>query len=204
MNIAYVRVSTEGQHLDRQIAKMKELGIDERFIFSDKSTGRNFDRDGYKSMKLVLREGDVLYLDSLDRLGRDYDRIITEWKDITRNIGADIVVLDNKEFFNSQRFREMGDMGKLMEDMFLSMLSYVAEQEVKKNRTRAKEGIAKAKERGVHFGRRPVPVPDNFPKVMEMWEKQEISCTDAQRLVNMKPATFFRRAKEYRARQAIS
>lgn len=202
MLVGYVRVSTEHQNLDRQIDKMKTLGVDDRFLFWDKATGRNFDRTGYQAMKRVLREGDLLMIDSLDRLGRNYDMITKEWKEITRDIGADILVLDNQEYFDSRKFRDMGDIGKLMEDMFLSMLSYVAEQELKKMHQRQREGIAKAKEKGVKFGRRYIPEPPNFAKVMEQWEAQEISCTEAQRLTGLKPATFFRRAKAYREKMA--
>lgn len=204
MKLGYVRVSTEKQHADRQIAKMRALGIEERFIFIDKATGKNFDRPDYLAMKQVIREGDLLHLDSLDRLGRNYDLITQEWKDITRNIGANIVVLDNQELFDSRKFKEMGDIGKLLEDQFLSMLAYVAEQELKKMHQRQREGIAKAKERGTTFGRRRVKVSPEFPKIIERWERQEISCTEAQRILDMKPATFFRRVKEYRdSREAI-
>lgn len=198
MNIGYVRVSTEEQHLDRQIDKMRDLGITDRFLFIDKATGKNFDRPGYVAMKQVIREGDLLYLDSLDRLGRNYDMIVKEWKELSREIGADIVVLDNQELFDSRKFKEMGDIGKLLEDQFLSMLAYVAEQELKKMHQRQREGIAKAKERGTQFGRTRIKAPSNFSEVMEKWEQQKISCTEAQKILGMKPATFFRRVKEYR------
>ncbi|MEG1726154.1 MAG: recombinase family protein [Anaerovoracaceae bacterium] len=198
MKIGYVRVSTVEQNLDRQISKMKDLGVDDRFLFTDKSTGKNFDRPGYLAMKQVIRENDLIYLDSLDRLGRNYDMIVKEWKEITRDVKADIIVLDNKELFDSRKFREMGDIGKLMEDQFLSMLAYVAEQELKKMHQRQKEGIAKAREKGVHFGRARVKIPSNFSSVVERWEAQEISCSEAQKILDMKPATFFRRVKEYR------
>ena len=130
MKIGYCRVSTQEQDATRQILKMQELGIEERFIFVDKATGKNFDRPEYQAMKKIIREGDIIYFDALDRLGRNYDGIIKEWKHITRELEADIVVLENEALFNSRKYREMGDIGKLMEDMFLALLSYVAEQEI--------------------------------------------------------------------------
>lgn len=105
-------------------------------------------------MKRIVRQGDVIYLDALDRLGRDYDGIIKEWKEITRDLGADIVVLENASLFDSRKFRETGDIGKLMEDQFLALLAYVAEQERKKMKQRQQEGIAVAKAKGVRFGGR--------------------------------------------------
>lgn len=148
VNLAYIRVSSKDQSVERQVAKMKELKIEERFIFIDKQSGKDFDRPQYQTMKKILREGDLLYMDSLDRLGRDYDGIIQEWKHITRKINADIIVLENSSLFDSRKFKEMGDMGKLMEDQFLSLLSYVAEQERKKIKQRQSEGIALARLKG--------------------------------------------------------
>lgn len=141
MKIAYGRVSTKEQNVERQLLKFRELGIEERFVFVDKQSGKDFDRPRYQAMRLMLREGDLVYVDALDRLGRDYDGIIAEWKYITREIGADIVCLDNEILFDSRKFKTMGDFGKVMEDQFLSLLAYVAEQERKKNRSRQAEGI---------------------------------------------------------------
>jgi DNA invertase Pin-like site-specific DNA recombinase len=132
---------------------MKELGIEDRFIFIDKQSGKDFEREQYQAMKRIIRENDLLFLDALDRLGRDYEGIIREWKVITRELGADIVILENETLFDSRKFKQMGDMGKLMEDQFLSLLSYVADQERKKIRQRQAEGIAVAKAKGKHLGR---------------------------------------------------
>lgn len=132
MKIGYARVSAKDQNPERQLKKFRELGIEERYIFIDKQSGKDFNRPQYQGMLLIIREGDLLYLDALDRLGRDYDGIIREWKYITRELNADIVVLENETLFDSRKFRTMGDLGKLMEDQFLSLLSYVAEQERKK------------------------------------------------------------------------
>lgn len=141
MNIAYIRVSSKDQNPGRQLEKIKALGIDERFVFVDKASGRNFVRPEYIAMKRMLREGDLLYIDSLDRLGRNYDGVISEWKEITRQIGADIIVLDRENLFDSRKFKSMGNIGKLMEDQFLSLLSYLADEERNKIRARQREGI---------------------------------------------------------------
>lgn len=155
MKLGYVRVSTRDQHVERQVLKMRERGIEERFIFIDQGwSGKRFDRLEYQAMKRILQQGDSVYLDAVDRLSRDYDGIIREWKEITRDFGADIVVLENETLFDSRRFREMGDIGKLMEEQFLALLAYVAEQERKNIKRRQKEGIAVAKAKGVRFGRR--------------------------------------------------
>ena len=119
----------------RQLIKFRELGIEERFIFVDKQSGKDFERPRYQAMRLMIRESDLVYLDALDRLGRDYDGIIAEWKYITRELNADIVCLDNETLFDSRKFKMMGDLGKLLEDQFLSMLAYVAEQEKEKEPT---------------------------------------------------------------------
>ena len=140
MKVGYIRVSAKDQNPARQIETMRKLNIEERFIFIDKASGKNMDRESYQAMKLVLRKGDLLYLDALSRLGRGYDSIISEWKDITRNIGCDIIVLDN-DMFNSQKFREMGDLGKLLEDLFLSTLAYVADHQRKEIKCSQAEGI---------------------------------------------------------------
>ena len=196
MKIGYIRVSDKKQNPDRQIEKMLAIGIEERFIFVDRQSGKDFARPSYQSMKQVLREGDLLYLDALDRLGRDYDGIIEEWKDMTRNIGVDIVVLEQESLFDSRRFREMGELGKLMEDQFLSLLSYVAEQERNKIRTRQREGINIAQRKGVRFGRPRIKITEVFKEIVAQWRKGEMTAKEAMRLSNMRPATFYRRIEE--------
>lgn len=160
MDAGYVRVSSKDQNEERQVEKMMAMGIDERRIFVEKASGKDFDRPVYQAMKNsgALREGDVLYVDSIDRLGRNYEGIKDEWKVLTRDMGVDVVALDMPDLFDSRKFREMGEYGKLMEDQMLSLLAWVAEQERKKIKTRQAEGIALAKERGVYKGRKPVEV----------------------------------------------
>ncbi|PHB31525.1 recombinase [Bacillus toyonensis] len=204
MNIGYIRVSTKEQNIERQLKKMKELQIEDRFIFIDKETGKHFNRPNYKAMREIIREGDLLHLDSLDRLGRDYDGVIREWKYITRELKADILVLDNETLFDSRKFKSMGDMGKLMEDQFLSLLSYVAEQEKKKTEKRQAEGIAAAKERGVKFGR-PVIKLETLSKEQQKilkdnydrWKSEEIKGVEFSKMLNLKKTSFYKIIKEY-------
>lgn len=195
---AYVRVSTKDQNESRQVEKMRGLGIADSDMYIDKASGKNFDRPEYQALKRSLREGDLVYIDSLDRLGRDYDGIITEWKDITRNIKADVVILDNETLFDSRKFRFMGDMGKLMEDQFLSLLSYVAETERKKIRTRQAEGIAAAKAQGKHVGRpKTNEIDDTFIKYYKQFKSRKITSARAIEKIGISRAGFFRLAKQY-------
>lgn len=195
--MGYVRVSTKEQNPERQIKKMQELGIEERYLFIEKQSGKDFDRPKYQAMKNMVRKGDLLYLDSLDRLGRNYDGIIEEWKHITRKVGADIIVLDNQALFDSRRFKTMGDLGKLLEDQFLSMLAYVAEVERKKNQQRSAEGIAVALDNGVKFGRRKIEISPEFKAAYDEWKAGHITAAAAMRSLGMKVNTFYRRVKEY-------
>lgn len=196
MKMGYVRVSSKDQNTDRQLKKMQELGIEDRYLFVDKQSGKDFDRPRYQAMKLMIREGDLIYLDALDRLGRDYDGIIREWKEITRVLNADIVVLENEALFDSRKFKTMGDLGKLLEDQFLSMLSYVAEQERKKNKQRQAEGIEVALGKGVRFGRPKQEVTDAFKAIHNEWRAGNLTAVAAMKHLGMKPNTFYRRVKE--------
>lgn len=197
MKVGYIRVSAKDQNPARQIETMRKLNIEERFIFIDKASGKNMDRESYQAMKLVLRKGDVLYLDALSRLGRDYDSIISEWKDITRSIGCDIIVLDN-EMFNSQKFREMGDLGKLLEDLFLSTLAYVADHQRKEIKRAQAEGIALAKAAGKYKGRKPITIdPEAFEEIyLEVLSKDRTN-KSAMKKLGLKPNTYYRFVKEY-------
>jgi DNA invertase Pin-like site-specific DNA recombinase len=181
MKLAYGRVSAKDQNPERQLIKFRELGVDERYIFVDKQSGKNFDRPRYQALRLLIREGDLVYMDALDRLGRDYDGIITEWKYITRELNADIICLDNEALFDSRKFKTMGDLGKLLEDQFLSMLAYVAEQGRKKNRQRQAEGIEVARIDGLKFGRPKSIIDQAFIQAYELWKIGEITATEAMR-----------------------
>lgn len=200
----YVRVSTKDQNTDRQDLKMIELGVEERDIFIDKAHGKNFDRPQYQALKSVLREGDLVYIDALDRLGRNYDEVTVEWKYITRKINADIVILENQELFDSNKFKSMGDMGKLMEDQFLSLLAYVAQQERKKTLARQKEGIAVAKAKGKHLGRPQInlsTLSDEQRAELEAnysaWKAKELSSVQFMEKLKLTKNTFYKITKEY-------
>lgn len=197
MDIGYTRVSYKTQSLARQLETMSRLGIEDRFIFRDVASGKNFERPGYKAMKNVLREGDCLFIDALDRLGRDYDAIISEWKHITRVLKCDIVALDNSSLFDSRKFREMGELGKLMEDQFLSLLAYVADNERKKTLERQRQGIKTAKSKGVKFGR-PSSIQDweLFDRTAKRWESGEITAAEACRISGAKKTSFYKYVKE--------
>lgn len=204
----YIRVSTADQNTARQEAKMKALGIDERDIYIDHASGKDFNRPQYQNMKSRLREGDLIYVDALDRLGRNYEAIISEWKEITRKIQADIIVLENETLFDSRKFKAMNSedsqLGSLMEDQFLSLLSYVADQERKKILKRQKEGIAAARKAGKHLGRPAISLETlskeqraileaNFEK----WQAKEIKGVEFMKMLGLKKNTFYKVIKEY-------
>ena len=197
MDIGYVRISYRSQSLARQLETMQNLGIEDRFVFRDVASGKNFERPGYITMKGVLRPGDVLYIDALDRLGRDYDAIISEWKHITRELKCDIVALDNSALFDSRKFREMGELGKLMEDQFLSLLAYVADAERKKTLRRQKQGIASAKKAGIRFGR-PSSVTDweLFDRTAKRWAEGEITAAEGCRITGCKKTSWYKYTRD--------
>lgn len=172
--MGYVRVSSKDQNEARQVEKMQALGIPERYLFIEKQSGKDFERPIYQAMCRMLRAGDLLFIDSVDRLGRNYEAVKDEWRRLTREIGADVVALDMPDLFDSRKFRAQGDVGKLLEDQMLSLLAWVADQERKKIRQRQREGIELAKHRGVYHGRKPVTVPD-LAQHYERWQRHEIS-----------------------------
>ncbi|HFR4187563.1 recombinase [Bacillus cereus] len=200
----YIRVSTKDQNEQRQLHKMMERGVEARRIFVDKASGRRFDRPQYQLLRKILSKGDIVYIDALDRMGRNYDEVISEWKYITRELQADIVVLENETLFDSRKFREMGDMGRLMEDQFLSLLSYVADQERKKIHQRQAEGIAIAKSQGKHLGRPQVNLSTLSKQqinIMEethsKWKSGEITAVMFMEMLELKKNTFYKIMKEY-------
>ena len=144
-------------------------------------------------MLSIIREGDIVYLDALDRLGRNYTGIIDEWNYITRNLKADIVILDNENLFDSRKFKTMGDLGKLLEDQFLSMLSYIADQERDKIKRRQAEG----KNKGIKFGRPKKEITSLFMEIYPDWKQKKITSKESMKILQMKPNTFYRRIKEY-------
>jgi len=200
----YIRVSSKDQNEARQLKKMMDKGVHARRIFVDKASGKDFNRPQYQLLRKVLNEGDMLYIDALDRLGRNYDEVINEWKYLTRDIKADIVILENETLFDSRKFREMGDMGRLMEDQFLSLLSYVADQERKKIKQRQAEGIAVAKAEGRHIGRPQFNLDsltnDQRKVIAETyseWKQGNLTAVAFMDLLALKKSTFYKVIKEY-------
>ncbi|MED3079426.1 recombinase family protein [Bacillus wiedmannii] len=200
----YIRVSTKDQNEQRQLHKMMERGVEARRIFVDKASERHFDRPQYQLLRKILSTGDIVYIDALDRMSRNYDEVISEWKYITRELQADVVVLENETLFDRRKFREMGDMGRLMEDQFLSLLSYVADQERKKIHQRQAEGIAVAKSQGKHLGRPKLNlstlstkqlliIEETYPK----WKNSEITGVKFMELLELKKNTFYKKIAEY-------
>lgn len=201
MNIGYIRVSTIEQNEGRQLEKMKGLDIDERHLFIEKASGKDFDRPIYQAMKAVLRKGDLLYIDALDRFGRNYDEIIKEWKYITREIGADIVVLEQESLFDTRKFKAMGEYGKLIEDQTLNTLAFVAEQERRKIKQRQAEGIALAKEQGKYAGRKPIEIDkEAFEQVYGEVVRKERTNQYAMNKLGLKPNTYYKAVNEFKTR----
>lgn len=193
MVIGYARVSSTDQNLDRQLEAFDKVGVDK--VYADKMSGKNFNREEYQKMKSALKKGDTLYIKSIDRLGRNYDMIIDEWREITHNIGADIVVIDMPLL--DTRDKEKGLTGKFISDLVLQILSYVAETERNNIKQRQAEGIRIAKEKGVHMGRPKYILPDNFKEVAQKWYDKEISIFDAIKLSGMARTTFLKYAEKY-------
>ena len=189
----YVRVSSKEQNEDRQLIAFKDFGIDERDIYIDKQSGKDFNREQYNILKHILRENDVLVIKSIDRLGRNYNMIIDEWKDITKNIKADIVVLD-MPLLDTRNNKDL--LGTFISDLILQILSYVAEQERTFIRQRQKEGIAAAKNNNVKFGRPKIEKPQNFDIVVNKWKNKEIKTKEAIEILGLKPNTFYNLVKQ--------
>ena len=191
----YCRVSSTDQKEDRQLEAMLELGINERDIFVDKCSGKNFDRPQYQALKVQLREGDVLVIKSIDRLGRNYKQICEEWREITREIKANIKVLDMPVLDTT---RTEGLIGEVISDIVLQLLSYVAEQERAFIKQRQAEGIKLAKEKGKRLGKPPIEYPENWNNVYKVWKSGAITAREAMKQLYLKPTSFYKLAKKYK------
>ena len=184
----YARVSSKEQNEERQLNAFKEFSIDERDIYVDKQSGKDFNRDNYLVLKHILRENDLLVIKSIDRLGRNYNMIIEEWKDITQNIKADIVVID-MPLLDTRNNKDL--LGTFISDLVLQILSYVAEQERSFIKLRQKEGIENALKKGVKFGRPKIEKPSNYDEVMSKWKDKKIKSKEAMELLGLKNNTFY-------------
>ena len=194
MEYGYARVSTKEQNEQRQIIALEEFGLNLRQIFIDKQSGKNFERANYQRLTRRLKEGDTLVVKSIDRLGRNYNEILEQWRIITKEKRAAIVVLD-MPLLDTQRGKDL--MGTFLSDIVLQVLSFVAENERTNIRQRQAEGIAAAKSKGVRFGRPPSPLPENFHSVYQKWCSGKMTGTDAAKACRMPLSTFRYRAKIY-------
>ena len=190
-NYGYVRVSTKDQNEDRQYIALRELCIPEENIFMDKQSGKDFVRPQYRRLVRRLKKDDLLYVKSIDRLGRNYTEILEQWRILTKEKGADIVVLD-MPLLDTRRGKDL--MGTFLSDIVLQVLSFVAENERSNIRQRQAEGIAAAKARGVRFGRPPLPLPENFQEVYRAWRGKQITPKQAAQACQMPEGTFYAKA----------
>ena len=193
MEYGYVRVSTTTQNVDRQLDEMFKQGLDEKQIYIDKQSGKDFERPNYQKMKKRLKENDLLIIKSIDRLGRNYEMIIEEWSSITKDIKADIVVLDFPLL--DTRTDNKNLVGKFISDIVLQVLSFVAQNERENIRQRQAEGIKIAKEKGIHMGRPPYQITSYFVQVFKSYCNKEITSVDAASLLNISRGTFIKYEK---------
>ena len=191
----YIRVSSLEQNGERQRIAMERVGLMQESIYEDKQSGKDFERPAYRRMIRRLREGDTVYIQSIDRLGRNYEEIQKQWRRLTQEIGVDIVVLD-MPLLDTRKGKDL--MGTFIADLVLQILSFAAQNEREAIHKRQEEGIAAAKARGVKFGRPKVEQPNNFDKVVAAWERKDIDFETALEQTGLRPATFYRRLKTYR------
>ncbi len=194
----YIRVSSTDQNEDRQLAAMREAGVAESDIYMDRQSGKDFDRPQYKIMVGKLEKGDLLYILSIDRLGRNYEEIQRQWRILTKEISIDICVID-MPLLDTRNGKDL--MGTFIADLVLQILSFVAESERSNIRKRQEQGIAAAKARGVRFGRPEARVPEEFPKIVRDWERKRISIDEALEKCGVSESTFYRKVREYRISQ---
>ena len=191
----YARVSSTDQNEDRQVFALEEEGVQLNNIFIDKQSGKDFNRPQYLELLRILKRGDLLYIKNIDRLGRNYDEIIEQWRILTKDKGIDIVVID-MELLDTRQHKDL--LGTFISNLVLQLLSYVAQNERESIRQRQAEGIAIAKKKGVRFGRPEKPAPDNFGELVKQWERKKIELDDVLSLCNMGRSTFYSRLKEYK------
>lgn len=190
----YIRVSSKDQKEDRQQIALKEVGVERQNIYVDKQSGKDFNRPQYKKMLRKLKKDDLLYIKSIDRLGRNYEEILQQWRILTKEKGVDIVVLD-MPLLDTRRGKDL--MGTFLSDIVLQVLSFVAENERTNIKQRQAEGIAAAKAQGIKFGRPPLPLPDNFYEVHKAWRSKKITLKQAAAACNMPVGTFYGKARKF-------
>ena len=191
----YVRVSSADQNEERQLKAMRQMGVQQDHIFVDKQSGKNFMRPQYTKLTHKLQQGDLLYLLSIDRLGRNYKEVQEQWRILTKEIGVDICVID-MPLLDTRAGKDL--MGTFIADLVLQILSFVAESERDNIRKRQEQGIAVAKAKGVKFGRPKIKVPLEFPEIVAEWERKEITFDEALKKSGLSQSTFYRKLRGYR------
>lgn len=191
----YVRVSSTDQNEDRQMIALRQVGVPDENMYMDKMSGKDFDRPQYKKMVKRMKQSDLLYVLSIDRLGRNYDEIQNQWRILTKEIGIDVCVID-MPLLDTRQSKDL--LGTFVADLVLQVLSFAAHNERDNIRKRQAEGIAAAKARGVHMGRPVVEAPTDFEEIVKAWEKKKISTEEAIKRCGMSETTFYRRRREMR------
>ena len=193
MDYGYARVSTKDQNEQRQIIALERCGIARQDIYIDKQSGKDFNRKNYRRLKKKIKEGDAIVIKSIDRLGRNYNEILEEWRTITKDKGCDIIVID-MPLLDTRKSRDL--TGTLIADIVLQLLSYVAETERAFIRQRQAEGIAAAKEKGIKFGRNPLTRPENYEEIREKWKEGMLSARTAAKMLGVTHNTFLKWTRE--------
>ncbi len=194
MIYGYIRVSTRDQNLDRQLDAMAEFGVEDRCVYADKQSGKDFDRPVYRRLVRKMKPGDTLVIKSIDRLGRNYDEILEQWRLLTKKKNVAVVVLD-MPLLDTRQDRDL--TGTLIADIVLQLLSYVAQTEREFIHRRQAEGIAAAKARGVHFGRTAAPLPEGFTEICETWKEGGLSARKAGQILGVSHSTFLKWTATY-------
>lgn len=194
----YIRVSSYEQNEDRQLVAMRQLNILENHIYLDKYSGKDFNRPSYQKLVKKMKKGDLLYVLSIDRLGRNYEEIQNQWRVLTKEKNIDICVID-MPLLDTRNGSDL--MGTFIADLVLQILSFVAQNERENIRKRQAQGIAAAKARGVRFGRPEIPLPENFYQLVDLWEKGNLPINEVLKKTEMSESTFYRKVRAYRTRQ---
>lgn len=195
MIYGYARVSTVTQNLDRQLEELTKIGIDEKNIFADKESGKDFNRTNYKKLCKKLKPGDTLFIKAIDRLGRNYNMILDEWRILTKEKGVDIVVIDIPLL--DTRINDKNLIGRLIADIVLQVLSFAAENERDNIKKRQAEGIRIAKTKGIKFGRPPAITPANFKEIVKLYKERKITSAEAITMSGLTRGTFYRKLSTY-------
>ena len=194
----YIRVSSHDQNEERQLVALHQLGILDENIYMDKQSGKDFNRPNYKALLEKMKSGDLLYIMSIDRLGRNYEEIQNQWRVLTKEMNVDICVID-MPLLDTRTCKDL--MGTFIADLVLQILSFVAQNERENIRSRQAQGIAAAKANGVKFGRPEIPIPDDFEAIVKEWDKGRLTLQEALRKSDMSESTFYRRVRKYRIRK---